>query len=141
MSFDRSWVLFIFWIPLAWMALEWRRTVRHMALALKALSLTAILLALAEPRLLTHETKVAVAVLVDTSASVSPTDLEHASQIARQMSSDRGRNGMEVLPFARSTGGLKSSEGENQLKLELTSGDSGRATDIESAVGAAAASL
>ena len=141
MSFDRAWVLFIAWIPLAWMALEWRRTARHSALALKALSLTAILLALAEPRLATHETKVAVAVLVDTSASVSASDLDKASQLARQMSGERGRNWMQVIPFARSTRELKRSEDQSDWKLEPTSGDGGRATDIESAVGAAAASL
>ncbi len=141
MSFDRAWVLFIAWIPLAWMALEWRRTARHSALMLKAFSLFAILLALAEPRLATHETKVALAVLVDTSASVSASDLERASGLAGQMSSQRGRNWMEVIPFARSARALKSSEDQGGWKLEPTSGDSGRATDIETAVGAASASL
>jgi uncharacterized membrane protein len=141
MSFDRAWVLFIAWIPLAWMVMEWRRTARHSALALKAVSLAAILVALAEPRLATHETKVAVAVLVDTSASVSANDLDKASQLARQMSGQRGRNWMEVIPFARTTRSLKRSESQSDWKLEPSSGDSGRATDIESAVGAAAASL
>lgn len=141
MSFDREWVLWIAWAPLAWMALEWRRTARHTALALKALSLTLILLALAEPRLATHESKVAVALLVDTSASVSSSDLERASQFASQMSSGRGRNWMGVIPFARSTRTLKSGEDRGGWKLEPTAGEAGRATDIEAAVGAAAASL
>jgi uncharacterized membrane protein len=141
MSFDRSWVLFIAWIPLAWMVLEWRRTVRHLGLALKAFSLAFMLLALAEPRLATHETKVAVAVLVDTSASVSTSDLDRASQLAGQMSSGRGRNWMQVIPFARSTRELKTSEDQAGWKLQQTSGDSGRATDIEAAVGAASAAL
>ncbi len=123
------------------MVLEWRRTSRHLGLALKALSLALILLALAEPRLATHETKVAVAVLVDTSASVSTSDMDRASQLAGQMSSQRGRNWMQVIPFARSPRELKASEDQGGWKLQPTSGDSGRATDIETAVGAASAAL
>ena len=47
------------WLPLAWMVFEWRRTSRKLGLTLKALSLAAILLALAEPRMILQETKVA----------------------------------------------------------------------------------
>ena len=64
MTFDRAWILAVAWLPLAWMVFEWRRTVRHAALVVKALSLAAILLALAEPRLNVAETRVALAVLV-----------------------------------------------------------------------------
>jgi uncharacterized membrane protein len=141
MTFDRTWVLFIAWLPLAWMAFEWRRTSRHFALVLKALSLTFILIALSEPRLATHETKTAVAVLVDTSQSVSQSDLDRASSLAGQMSSAKGRNWMQILPFARTTRALTIGEQRGGAKLQLTSGDSGRATDIESAIRDAAASL
>src|SRR5580704_15725838 len=110
MTFDRAWVLAIAWLPLAWMVFEWRRTARRSALVIKALSLAAILIALAEPRLNTSETKVAVAVLVDTSASVSSTDLEHASQIAGTIADQRGRHWMRVIPFARSTRTLDRNE-------------------------------
>jgi len=78
MTFDRAWVLLIAWLPVAWMMWEWRRTHRRLALALKALSFVAILLALAEPRITNQETKVAAMVLVDTSASTSDSDLERA---------------------------------------------------------------
>jgi uncharacterized membrane protein len=141
MTFDREWVLLIAWIPLAWVVWEWRRTSRHLGLALKALSLTAILLALAEPNLATHETKVGVAVLVDTSASISSSDLDHASDLARRMSGAEGRNWMRVIPFARSIRALSLAEQQGGYKLQLTSGDAGRATDLESAVRDAAASL
>jgi Mg-chelatase subunit ChlD len=141
MTFDRAWVLAIAWIPLAWMIFEWRRTSRRLALVLKALSLAAILLALAEPRLNTTETKVAVAVLVDTSASVSAADLERASQIANTMESARARHIVRVIPFARSTRSLDTSEGIKNVKLRNTSGEAGRATDLESAIREAAASL
>src|SRR5271154_3495346 len=76
MIFDRAWVLAIAWLPLAWMVFEWRHTSRRLALLLKGVSLAAILVALAEPRLNISETKVALAVLVDTSASVTAADLD-----------------------------------------------------------------
>src|SRR5271166_1142503 len=98
MTFDRVWVLAIAWLPLAWLVFEWRRTSRRVALVLKALSLVAILLALAEPRLDVSETKVAVAVLVDTSASVSETDLQRASQVANAIADAKGRHWMRVIP-------------------------------------------
>ena len=141
MSFDRAWVLAIAWLPLAWMVFEWRRTSRRGALALKALSLAAILLALAEPRLNIFETRVAVAVLVDTSASVSPSDLERASRIADQIAAARGRHWMRVIPFARSTRELSRGEDQQPWKLLPTAGENGRATDLEAAIREAAAAL
>jgi len=141
MIFDRSWVLFIAWLPLAWAAWEWRRTRRRLALALKAISLFAILLALAEPRLKVNETRVAVAVLVDTSDSVSPADLERASKLAQSMQSAEGRHWMRVIPFARGTRALESNEQQGSWRLRQTAGEAGRATDIESGVREAIASL
>ncbi|MGD1092966.1 MAG: VWA domain-containing protein [Bryobacteraceae bacterium] len=141
MTFDRVWVLAIAWIPLAWMIYEWRRTTRRVPLALKALSLVAILIALAEPRLNVNETKVALAVLVDTSASVSQNDLQRESQLANTIAGERGRNWLRVIPFARSTRSLESSEDQRPFHLQLTSGENGRATDLEAAVREAVASL
>ena len=141
MTFDRSWVLLLAWLPLVWILFEWRRTQRKLGLVLKALSLMAILLALAEPRIILQETKVALAVLVDTSASSSPADLERASQLAKTMSGARGRHWMRVVPFARSTRDLTSAEQQNTFKLAATSGEAGRATDLEAAVREAIASL
>jgi hypothetical protein len=82
MTFHHPWVLAIAWLPLAWMFFEWQRTTRKWGLALKAVTFTLILLALSEPRLEIPTTRVAVGVLVDTSASVSGADLERASRIA-----------------------------------------------------------
>jgi Ca-activated chloride channel homolog len=140
MSFDRAWVLAIVWLPVAWAAWEWGRTRRRLALALKAASLLAILLALSEPRLTVNETRVAVAVLVDTSDSISPADLNRASQLAQAMQSAQGRHWMRVVPFARSTRTVESNE-ERPWKLRQTAGEAGRATDIESGVREAIASL
>jgi len=141
MTFDRIWVLAIAWLPLAWILFEWRRTARKLGLVLKAACFTAILLALAEPRMILQETKVALAVLVDTSASSSATDLERASQLAQTMSGARGRHWMKVVPFARSTRDLTKGEQQSNLKLTSTTGEAGRATDLEAAVREAIASL
>jgi uncharacterized membrane protein len=140
MTFDREWVLAISWVPVAWAIFEWRRTQRHLALVLKALSFVAVLVALAEPHLATTETKVALAVLVDTSASVSPADLDRASQLAEAINNEKGRHWVRVIPFARSTRALDATEGK-PWKLRLTAGESGRATDLEAAVREAVASL
>ena len=141
MTFDRAWVLALAWLPLAWMLFEWRRTSRRLGLALKALSLVAIFVALAEPRLNIFETKVAVAVLVDTSASVTPADLEHASRIASNIADERGRHWMRIIPFARATRQLGRNEDQKPWKLLPTAGENGRATDLEGAIRDAAASL
>ncbi len=140
MTFDRNWVLILIWLPAAWAIFEWRRTQRHLALVLKALSFIAVLLALAEPHLATTETKVALAVLVDTSASVSAADLDRASQLSSAINDEKGRHWVRVIPFARSTRTLDTTEGK-PWKLRLTSGESGRATDLEAAVREAVASL
>ncbi len=140
MTFDRNWVLALAWLPVAWAVFEWRRTQRHLALALKALSFVAVLFALAEPHLATTETKVALAVLVDTSASVSQADLDRASQLAEAINNEKGRHWVRVIPFARSTRTLDATEGK-PWKLRLTAGESGRATDLEAAIREAIASL
>src|SRR5580704_3625078 len=126
MTFDRAWVLAVAWLPIAWAAWEWGRTRRRLALALKAISLLAILLALAEPRLKVNETRVAVAVLVDTSDSVSSADLERASKLAQSMQSAEGRHWMRVVPFARGTRTLDSNEQQGSWKLRKTAGEAGR---------------
>ena len=75
MSFERAWVLALLVLPLGWMLFELRRTRRTLPLFLKTAGFVAILLALAEPKMTIPETKMAVAVLVDTSASISQQDL------------------------------------------------------------------
>ena len=139
MTFERPWVLVLALAPLLWYWFESRRTSRRLGLALKAGALCAILLALAEPRLSVQETKVAVSVLVDTSASLSPKDLERASSIAASIQRERGRNLVQVIPFARDTRDLSADESNRVLKLKPTAGEAGRTTDIENALRHAAA--
>src|SRR5205807_2909062 len=101
MTFGHPWVLLFACPPALWVYWEWRDSARRIALLLKAGGLTAVLLALSEPRITVYETKVAAAILVDTSASVTPQDLAHASDLATQMEASRGRRWTRVIPFAR----------------------------------------
>ncbi len=103
MNFEHPWVLLAVLLPLAWAAWEWRGSQRRAALLLKAGAFAAIVLALAEPRLIVFERKVAVAVLADTSASIPPQDLVAESALADKLDRSRGANWVRVIPFARAT--------------------------------------
>ena len=141
MTFDRAWVLALAWIPLAWGYFEYQRTPRKWGLGLKIATFTLILLALAQPRLTISTAKVAVGVLVDTSASVTPRDLERATRVVSDLDGARGSNALRVVPFARSTRLADLTEGQTPWKLRLTSGSDGRSTDLEAAVREAVSSL
>ena len=71
---------------------------------------------------------------MDTSGSYSPADLDRASQMARTMRGAQGRHWMRVVPFARSTRDLTQGEQQNNIRLTSTTGEAGRATDLEAAV-------
>jgi len=128
-------------VPLLWCALEWRRSTRRLGLALKAFSLLAILLALAEPKLSTWETKVALAVLADTSQSVSKSDLERATSIVASIEKEKGRHWTRITPFAREPRDLSPAEAAQTFELKPVSGEAGRGTDIEAAVRDATGSM
>jgi len=142
MTFDYPWLAPLAVIPLIWAAWEWRRSARRVGLALKALALAAILLALARPRVTVYESKVAVAILADTSASVSAQDLETASNIATKVEKGRGRNWTQVLPFARAPRNVSPEERATQAwKLGYSPGQEAHATDLEAAVRSGLATL
>ncbi len=141
MTFERAWVLAFLALPLGWMLFEWQRTRRTLALALKTLAFVAVILALAEPKFTLPETKMAVAILVDTSASVSSQDLARASELARALEKARGRHWIRILPFARSVRNLESGEQGRDWQLKYTAGEAGRATDLETAISEAVTSL
>ena len=142
MSFTHPWILLALLLPLGWAAWEWRDTARHLALSLKTAVFLCIVLALSGPRITVFETKVAVAVLADTSASVSPEDLARESSIAAQVEKSRGRHWTRIIPFARTTRNVSLSEhGKDGWKLGYTSGTAGRGTDLENAIRDGAASL
>ena len=141
MTFDRSWVLLIAWLPLAWLAYEWRRTERRLALLLKVLSVIAVLLALAEPRLNVADTRMAVAIAVDTSSSITQPDLDRASELAGRIEKSRGRHWTRVIPFARTSRLADPSEYVGSWKLKHTGGEESQATDMEAAIREAIGSM
>ncbi len=127
---------------LAWLALEWRRSGRRLPLLLKAAAFVCIAVALSAPRLRVYETKVAVGILADTSASISPADLQTESAFINRLERARGRNWTRVIPFARST--RLAAPVEHTRKgwdLRYTAGSGGHATNLESAIRDGAASL
>jgi uncharacterized membrane protein len=141
MTFGHLWALLFAWLPALWVYWEWRDSARRTALLLKACGLAAVLLALSEPRITVYETKVAAAILVDTSASVTPQDLAHASDLATQMEAARGRRWTRVIPFARAARNTAPEERGRTWNLKYTAADGGHATNLEAALRDAAASL
>jgi uncharacterized protein YegL len=135
MTFAHPWLIPLALAPLLWAAWEWRNSARRAGLALKAAALVAILLALAEPRLTFYESKVGLAVLVDTSASVSQQDLDAASAAATAVEKGRGRNWTQVLPFARAPRNPAPAERTGQAwKLGYSPGPASHGTNLEAAV-------
>jgi Ca-activated chloride channel homolog len=131
MTFERAWVLFFLLAPLLWAAVEWRSTTRRVALALKVASLIAIIVALSGPATAFLRSRMAVSVLLDTSASVSDADLNHAGEFAAEIRRVRGRNMVRVFPFARAVAAALPS---GAAELRRIAGEDGSATDLESAV-------
>ncbi len=103
--------------------------------------MVAVIAALSEPRLNFNDTKVAVAALVDTSASVSPNDLSNASALLNGMEKKRGGNILQVIPFARGARNPNLTEHAKGWNIGFTKGDAGRGTNMESAIREAVADL
>ncbi|MGA2193917.1 MAG: VWA domain-containing protein [Bryobacteraceae bacterium] len=142
MTFDRPWALLLVLLPVAWAAWEWRLSARRSALLLKAGALACILLALSEPRLTVYQSKVAVAFLADTSASVTAQDLKTESALADQLEDARGRHWLRVIPFARVTRVASADERlKDHWQLRHTAAAPGRGTNIEAAIRDGAAAL
>ncbi len=136
---------FLALLSAALIAVEWwffrHRPANRLALALKIASIAAAVISVFQPDVSIHESKLAVAVLADTSASIPAQDLQRASQIVSSIESARGRNLVQVLPFARSVRGAAPQEYASGWKLMQTGGENGRATSLESAIREAATAL
>ena len=142
MTFDHPWILLLLLLPVAWAVWEWRRSSRRGALLLKAAAFFCILLALSQPRLAIYRTKVAVAILADTSASVTAADLKAESELAGRIEQARGRHWTRVIPFARVTRNASPDEHlKDAWQLRHTAAAPGRGTNLESAIRDGAASL
>ena len=142
MTFDHAWALLLLLLPAAWAVWEWPSSARRLALLLKAAAFAAIALALAGPRLTVYETKMAVAILADTSASVSADDLRTESALADRVERARGRHWTHVIPFSRATrGAAREERSKDGWQLHHTAGTAGHGTNLESAIRDGAASL
>ncbi len=80
------------------------------------------------------QTKTGAVVLVDTSRSITRSDLEHASAIASTVVRQRGNNWVAVVPFAGESRTPEPAELSNGVHLVHTSGEAGGATNLESAL-------
>ena len=142
MTFDHPWALLLVLLPALWAVWDWRSSSRRVALLLKAGAFAAIALALAGPRLTVYQNKVAVAMLADTSASVSAEDLQSESAFADKLERARGRHWTRIIPFARATRAAAADERpKNAWQLHHTAGAAGHGTNLESAIRDGAASL
>ncbi len=135
MNFDHPWVLMLAVLPIGWAAWEWRLSARKPALLLKAGTLLCILLALSVPSMVVYQSKVAVAILADTSASVTPADLKYESGFADKLESSRGRHWTRVIPFARVTRAASTDEHtKDGWQLRHTAAGPGHGTNLEAAI-------
>lgn len=135
MSFASPWLLLLAPLPLIWAAYQCRQETRHRVRCwIKGVTFFLILLALAEPRATYSDSRMAVALLVDTSASVSGDDLAHASELVTGIQKHRGSNWTIVIPFARSTRRIEPAENNGSWRLLHTAGEAGRSTDLEAAI-------
>ena len=139
MIFERVWLLFLLPIPLLWIGWEWRRRLRHTALILKALMICAVILALSEPALQIRNRKVALAALLDTSASVTDADIGRDVAIAKKLETSRGSNRLLVIPFARSP--REAATSGRPTPIARATGVGSHGTNLEMAVRQALASL
>jgi uncharacterized protein YegL len=139
MTFERPWLLLLSILPVVWCFYERRKHSRHFALITKAVMLLAIAVALAGPVLTWSERKVALAVVADTSSSLSKQDLSREADLLKQIDQSKRSNQMEVIPFARRPREL--TEAESGFKLAATAGSDGDGTNLEAPVRQALASL
>ena len=142
MTFAHPWLLALVPVSLAWAVWEWPTASRRFALLLKATAFCCICMALAQPSVTVYKTKVAVALLADTSASITAGDLKTESAFADGIERVRGRHWSRVIPFARATRNAAPDErSPSGWQLRHTAGAAGRATDLEAAIRDGAAAL
>jgi uncharacterized protein with von Willebrand factor type A (vWA) domain len=134
MTFAHPFLLALLLLPAAFLVYEWPRTTRRTSLLLKAASFALIAAAFSEPVLRMPETKTGVVVLADTSASISDQDLQREQALVKTMAESVGRNWMRVIPFARRARDLKPAEVQGGWRLERTSDENGKSTDLEAAI-------
>jgi Ca-activated chloride channel homolog len=139
MKFAHPLFLLLSFVPIVWCVYSFLRSSRPLGAVLKALSMAAILFALAEPSLTLPETKAAKVVLVDTSASISKQELARASSIAQTAEDNKGRNWVKIIPFDSMPRRL--TPGELTSGVHLKRVGSAKATNLETALSASMAAI
>ncbi|MBV9036637.1 MAG: VWA domain-containing protein [Acidobacteriaceae bacterium] len=141
MTFAYPLFLILLLLPVVWVIRFWRRKTGRVSLLLKAASLVAVIFALAEPVVTFPQTKTAAAVLVDTSGSISQSDLSQADHLAAQIAGSRGGNWMKVVPFARVPRPLSQKEIADGFHLVPAANEYGLATNLEAALTSSVAAM
>ncbi len=118
-----------------------RPWMRRAAFAVKAAAIVAALVSIVEPAMPVNETKMAVGILVDTSASITDEDLARASEFASSLERASGRHSVRVLPFGRALRAPGAGERATGWRFSRTAGEGGRATSLETAIREGAALL
>ena len=134
MTFLHPIALLLLPLPVLWAALSFRGSRRRLALAIKALTFIAILSALAQPIVVLPETKTGAVVLVDTSHSITRSDLARASSLVARMERHKHANWMTVVPFASQSRPLLPQEAAHGIQFVQTANEAGDATNLEAAL-------
>ena len=134
MTFLHPLLIVLVLLPAAWVGWFWQQRVNHVSLLLKAVGLTAIILALAEPVITLPQSKTAAMVLVDTSGSISQSDLEQADHLTAQIAGFKGSNWMKVVPFASAPRRLSDKELSSGFHFMSVAKESGGDTNLEAAL-------
>ena len=133
MTLNQPYALLLFLPLAAFLFWQWRTGASRRRLWVHAASLIMAILALSDPRMYVNETKNAVAVLVDTSAS-SAGQLAQANEIVNRLNNARGRHELKIIPFARHPREVRNNEVDPRIDLKAATGEEARSTDLEGAV-------
>jgi uncharacterized protein YegL len=136
MIFGQAWALWLLPLLAGFAFWQLRRGLSSVRVGLFSAGLAAAVLAVADPKLIVNETRMAVAVLVDSSLSAGEQRTQ-ASRVASAIASARGRNDVKIIPFDRTPREARAKE----LDAGLLDGASRPGTDLEAALSYAMATF
>jgi Mg-chelatase subunit ChlD len=128
------WALLLLALPALWTILNGRRRHHRRRLVLTGTSAVVLVVALSQPKLSLRESRMAVAVLKDTSPSIAERELRRESEFIVDLEKSRGKHVVRVIPFTESMHQAADRERTEPWDLAHTPGPAGRGTDIETAV-------
>jgi Ca-activated chloride channel family protein len=112
-----------------------RRTAwRQIMIALKIGGLAAIFIALWQPHLTMPGRRTAAVLLVDTSQSITPQDLDRASELVSEISKKRHTNWLRIVPFSNHARELGRDEIAHGVHLVTASSGGANTTNFEAAI-------